>query len=215
MHIAPEGWSNILFVAGICLILWIIYLFKRKVTIFPGIVFTLLTLATMWFFRDPDRIITQGERILLSPADGKVMEVSDYEFEDGSINRMLSIFLSPFNVHVNRSAVTGVVEKVVYQPGKFLPAYKTEAGEFNEMNVITVKCPEGTVVMRQVVGAAARRVVCNLREGQSVKAGDRMGVMKFGSRMDLILPDNVEIKVKPGEAVKAGQSIIGEWFENY
>jgi len=215
MHIAPDGWSNILFVGGICIVTWIIYILRRRTTVIPGVVFTLLTLFTLFFFRDPQRVITSGEGLLLSPADGKVLGVTDYEFEDGRLSRMLSIFLSPIDVHVNRSAVTGIVESVVYQPGKFFPAYKTEAAESNEMNVITVKCPGGTVIMRQVVGAAARRVVCNLEAGQHVTAGDRIGLMKFGSRMDLILPDNVEIKVKNGQAVKAGQTIIGEWFEDH
>ncbi|MBC8277398.1 MAG: phosphatidylserine decarboxylase [FCB group bacterium] len=215
MHIAPEGWSNILFVAGICTVIWIIYILKRRTTVIPGVVFTLLTLFTLFFFRDPQRVITPGDGLLLSPADGKVLGVTEYEFADGREARMLSIFLSPLNVHVNRSAVSGIVESVVYQPGKFFPAYKTEAAESNEMNVITIKCPGGTVVMRQVVGAAARRVVCNLEAGQQVTAGDRIGIMKFGSRMDLILPDNVEIKVKNGQAVKAGQTIIGEWLENH
>lgn len=214
MIIAPEGWSNIAFPLAGSLIFWAGWRKYRKITVFPALVCALITLIMIFFFRDPPRKIAGGQYDLISPADGKVLPVTEYTLESGEKRRMLSIFLSPLNVHINRSAVKGVVEKVEYRKGRHLPAYKGAAGSLNEMNIITVDCEHGEIIMRQVVGTIARRVVCHLKPGQTVGAGDRIGLMKFGSRFDIIIPDNVELKVVPGQKVKAGQSIIGVWIEN-
>jgi phosphatidylserine decarboxylase len=140
-----------------------------------------------------------------------VLPFSEYIMENGAKLRLVSIFLSLFNVHVNRSPVSGIVEKIEYRPGKFIIASHKEASYVNEMNRVTVNCAQGKLVFQQVTGILARRVVCHLREGQYVKAGDRIGIMKLGSRMDLILPENIEIKVKPGDQVRAGLTVIGVW----
>jgi len=214
MFIAPEGLSNIIPVAGLSIIFWALYRRYRKITIIPGVIFTILSLFALFFFRDPAREITPGANVILAPADGVVLPFDYYQYADGTKTPMLSIFLSPLNVHINRSAVTGKVLAVEKRTGLYLPAYKPDAAEKNEMNMIIVQTDYGIVVMRQVVGFIARRLVCNLQPGQMVTAGQRIGLMKFGSRMDLILPSNIEIKVKPGEKVRAGQSIIGVWIEN-
>ena len=213
MPIAPEGISNILPVAALCGVLWVLYYkFRKGSLLIPSVVFSLAVLFLLFFFRDPERDITSGSGLLLSPADGQVLPFITVENDSGKSQRMISIFLSITNVHVNRSPIPGIVKRVVHKKGGFHPAYNDAATD-NTMNVITITNENGTIILRQVVGAVARRVVCNLEAGQEVSAGERIGIMKFGSRMDVIIPDNIEIMVAPGDKVRAGQSIIGVWID--
>lgn len=175
-----------------------------------AIPFAVLAAFFMFFFRDPDRTVPAGANLVVSPADGRVMMVGDPPF--GGIPpgdwQLISIFLSPMDVHVNRTPVDGRVTKVDYHPGKFLPAYKTEAGTHNEWTEVWFDHQGTTVVCRQIVGILARRIVTRLEVGQQVARGERFGVMKFGSRIDLFLPRGAELKVSPGDRVVAGESVL-------
>ncbi|WP_340103015.1 phosphatidylserine decarboxylase family protein [Rhodohalobacter sp. 8-1] len=172
-----------------------------------------LCLLTIYFFRDPDRNTPNDDSLIISPADGKVVlikEVDESEYMNQPATQV-SIFLSPLNVHVNRVPFSGDVEYVKYSPGKYLMAWEDHASEENERAHFGVKHPSGTkMLFKQITGFLARRIVYNLKEGDKVTAGERFGIMKFGSRMDLLLPDNVEILVKKGEKTVAGESIIGK-----
>jgi phosphatidylserine decarboxylase len=164
----------------------------------------------LFFFRDPDRAVTDSPNVVLSPADGRVMvagPVAQQGAPPGAAQQV-SIFLSPTDVHVNRMPIGGRVTKVHYHPGRFLPAYKAEAGDLNEYTEVAVDHFGQTITFRQIVGILARRIVCRAREGDVVKAGDRFGVMKFGSRMDIFLPATATIHVKPGDKVIAGVTVI-------
>jgi phosphatidylserine decarboxylase len=165
----------------------------------------------IFFFRDPHRSVVTGQPdAVLSPADGKVMIAGpavDAASPDGRWQQ-ISIFLSPMDVHVNRVPVSGKVISVSYKPGRFLAAYKYEAASENERSEIQIDHGGQMIVARQIVGVLARRVVCRLQAGAVVNAGDRYGVMKFGSRMDIFLPTTATLKVRPGERVRAGESVI-------
>ncbi|MEX2270395.1 MAG: phosphatidylserine decarboxylase [Vicinamibacterales bacterium] len=173
--------------------------------------FFILTAFFLFFFRDPEREIRAGGDLVLSPADGRVLVAGD---ADPAIAppgqwQQISIFLSPADVHINRIPATGRVTKVEYIPGKFLPAYHHDA-TLNERTEIWLDAAGRTVVFRQVVGMLARRIVCRVAVGQDVKAGDRFGVMKFGSRMDVFVPPDATLRVKTGDAVRAGDTVLAE-----
>jgi phosphatidylserine decarboxylase len=164
----------------------------------------------LFFFRDPDRAVTDSPAVVLSPADGRVMvagPVTQQTVPPGEWQQ-ISIFLSPMDVHVNRIPVGGRVTKVRYHPGRFLPAFKAEAGDLNEYTEVAIDHFGQTIIFRQIVGILARRIVCRAREGDVVRAGDRFGVMKFGSRMDIFLPATAAIRVKPDDKVVAGITVI-------
>lgn len=212
MRIAPEGYSNIFPILGLALAAFIVYSVWPGITILPVVIFTSAALCLTLFFRDPARTAPAGDNFILSPADGRVITIGESPLP-GDERRRISIFLSIFNVHVNRTTVSGTVENVDYRPGKFFAAWRDRAAVSNEMNRITIVNHRGTVVMQQVTGVLARRVVCHLQPGQKVEAGERFGIMKFGSRMDVICPSNVRILVDQGDKVKAGVTIIGEWTD--
>ena len=165
----------------------------------------------LFFFRDPDRVIRAGADLVLSPADGRVLVAGPAEDRIAPPGQwqQISIFLSPTDVHVNRVPASGRVTKVDYVPGKFLPAYHHDATQ-NERTEIWLDAGGRTVVFRQVVGMLARRIVCRVTVGQEVKAGDRFGVMKFGSRMDVFVPTDATLRVTKGQAVKAGDTVLAE-----
>jgi phosphatidylserine decarboxylase len=180
--------------------------------------FLVLALLMANFFRDPDRKIPEDPLVIVSPADGKVVQVQEVVRKEvrGSYHQV-SIFMSPLDVHVNRSPVTGIVERVTYNPGQFLPAFRDKASELNEQTTIllTVETPQGPtqVMVKQIAGMLARRVVCWLQSGEKITSGQRIGLIKFSSRVDLFIPSNIQIQVKIGDRVKAGESIIGRWQE--
>lgn len=171
-----------------------------------------LALQIFWFFRDPDRIIPAGDGLIVSPADGTVIEISEAREERFLKDRALkvSIFLSLFDVHVNRTPCSGHIRGIVYQTGKFLAADKALASTENEQNAVLLETASGEkVVFVQVAGLLARRIVSWIQEAQPVERGDRFGMIRFGSRTDLFLPLGTEIKVTKGQRVKGGASIIG------
>ena len=178
-----------------------------------SVLFGVLSLFTVFFFRNPDRQFVPEPNILIAPADGKVVAVRDIlGGEEGfsGVAVQVSIFLSVFDVHVNRIPTDGVIEKVEYIPGEFFAAFEDKASEKNEQTRITMKTPFGqTVVFKQIAGLIARRIVCHLQPGDSVAAGDRFGLIKFGSRTDLIIPPFSKLLVKKGDIVKGGETVIG------
>lgn len=177
-----------------------------------SVVLWALALMSAFFFRDPERQTPASENKVVSPADGLVIaieEVEEPEFFRERTKR-ISIFLSVFDVHVNRAPVSGVVKMYKYQPGRFHVASLPQASVENEQSIIGVESPWGKVLFKQIAGLIARRIVCDLREGHRVQCGERFGIIKFGSRMEVYLPLSAEIKVRLREKVRAGESIIGE-----
>jgi phosphatidylserine decarboxylase len=179
----------------------------------PAVFFVALGAFFAFFFRDPERSAPRDEHAghaVLSPADGKVMVAGPAVPEAAPLGawQQISIFLSPMDVHVNRIPVTGRVTRVSYSPGRFLPAYRPEAASSNERSEIWIDHGGQMVVARQIVGILARRVVCRAEVGADVRAGDRFGIMKFGSRMDIFLPLNATILVTVGQMVRGGETAI-------
>jgi phosphatidylserine decarboxylase len=166
----------------------------------------------LYFFRDPDRISPVGDGLVLSPADGMVMVAGPGQAGVAPPGewQQVTIFLSPLDVHVNRMPVEGIVRRIEYRPGRFLAAYKTESGRENEHNEIWIDTGAHTVVTRQVVGVLARRIVCRVAVGAQVKAGERFGLMKFGSRMDVFVPSASRLLVRTGDHVRGGETIVAQ-----
>ncbi|MFZ1520016.1 MAG: phosphatidylserine decarboxylase family protein [Ignavibacteriaceae bacterium] len=172
-----------------------------------------LVIFTLNFFRDPERTIPNKEKIVVSPADGRVLfvkDVLDEKFINGKA-KMVSIFMSPLNVHVNRIPITGKVEYVKYIQGEYLAAFEDKASERNERNEIGITSPVGKVLFTQIAGFVARRIVSDLKVGDSVKIGNRFGMIKFGSRVDIIVPEQWQVKVKKDDNVTAGETILFEY----
>ncbi|MAO64759.1 MAG: phosphatidylserine decarboxylase family protein [Balneola sp.] len=212
--ISKEGFATI-FVVGLASVLISVFAEYFLPDWFATIVYIFfggLTLLTIYFFRDPERILPEDENLIVSPADGKVVFVKEVE-EDVYIKgkaTQISIFLSPLNVHVNRNPVSGLLEYVKYHPGEYLMAWTEHASELNERADFGVLHPSNTkIFFRQITGFLARRIVYNISEGDQLTAGERFGIMKFGSRMDIVVPGNVDIQVKPGDTTRAGESILG------
>ena len=166
----------------------------------------------MFFFRDPERVIPTDENVILSAGDGKVVEIKDV-FEDHFLKskaKQISIFLSVFDVHINRIPISGKVGYFQYVRGKFVQAYKSIASSENEQTVIGIENDQLKIVVKQIAGILARRIVCHIREGFSVTKGERFGMIKFGSRVDMLLPNHVEILVNVGDKVKGGETVIAK-----
>jgi phosphatidylserine decarboxylase len=171
-------------------------------------VFLLLTAFMAFFFRDPKRITPTGENLIISSADGKVTRI-----EDRAEGKFVSVFLSPFDVHINRSPISGEVKNVRLFQGKKAPATSNEASQTNERNALTIENDKMTVVCTQIVGILARRIVCWSKIGDKLDVGERFGLIKFGSRTDLLMPKNVKIQVKVGDRVKGGETIIAQLLD--
>ena len=175
--------------------------------------FVVLGVFFAFFFRDPERSAPGGAHLVVSPADGRVL-IAGPALPDAAPApgpdawAQISIFLSPMDVHVNRIPASGTVTRVTYSPGRFLPAYRHDAGGANERSEIWIDHGGQTVVARQIVGMLARRVVCRAAVGDHVEAGDRFGIMKFGSRMDIFLPPTAILKVEAGQMVRGGETVI-------
>jgi phosphatidylserine decarboxylase len=215
---AKEGLSFVLPVFGFSLILFLFFLSLGSIVGLVGaIIFFIFGMFFLFFFRNPDRKVPEGKSLILAPADGKVILIKPCEASFGFDNlefvggggTLVSVFMSLLDVHVNRVPISGVVKYLKYNPGKFLPAFKDKASLENEQTELGLENEHGRVVLKQIAGIIARRIVCKLKQGDLVKAGDRFGMVKFGSRLDLFLPENVQIKVKLNHKVKAGETIIG------
>jgi phosphatidylserine decarboxylase len=196
------------FVAGFLIPSLLFFAFGYQIL---GVVSLAVALFMVFFFRDPERHVPSGERIVVAPADGKVMAAgaSDPANAPAGLWQQITIFLSPADVHINRMPVSGVVTRVEYIPGKFLPAYKPESC-MNERTELWIDHGGQTVVVRQVVGVLARRVVCRAKQGDRVETGQRFGLMKFGSRMDVFLPPTARLFVRSGDRVRGGETVLAE-----
>jgi phosphatidylserine decarboxylase len=199
MTIAKEGYPYILFLAAFSLIFFLLGF------VWIGVVFLALALFVTFFFRDPERIFVVEHNQVLSPADGRVVSIRK---EHG--NEALSIFLSVFDVHINRAPIEGVIHKIEYKKGKFLAAFDERASIENEQNSITIENSGRAVRFVQIAGLIARRIVCWKREGEKLHAGERIGLIKFGSRVDVFLPEGSRWTVVKGQKVRAGKTVIGE-----
>ncbi|MGA2170840.1 MAG: phosphatidylserine decarboxylase [Terracidiphilus sp.] len=174
-----------------------------------GIAPVLLAAFFLWFFRDPRRTVPSGAGLIVSPGDGLVTETVTIATPDGPRQR-ISIFLSVFDVHVNRSPIGGVVSRVRYRKGEYLNAMNPASADRNEQNEVTVRGEGIEVTFKQIAGLLARRIVFNLREGDRVERGQRVGLIKFGSRVDTVVPAEAALRVKVGERVKGGWSVLAE-----
>lgn len=166
-----------------------------------------------FFFRDPERVALRGDHLVLAPADGRVMVAGEPEpgVPPPGDWQQISIFLSPLDVHINRMPYSGHVGHVEYRPGRFLPAYQAQAASENERSEIWIHQGDRTVVARQIVGILARRVVCRAVAGTEVRAGDRFGLMKFGSRMDIFVPRDAQLDVRVGDRVRAAETVLARF----
>lgn len=175
-----------------------------------GAIFFALTAFVFYFFRDPERARPADETAVVSPADGRVLSVSG-ECLDGVPGHRVAIFLSIFDVHVNRAPVAGRLASVEYRPGKFFAAMRERASMENEQNVIRLESERGTVVVKQIAGWVARRVLVWKPVGSALDRGERLGMIRFGSRVELWLPSQARVTVQPGQHVRAGASTIADW----
>jgi phosphatidylserine decarboxylase len=175
-----------------------------------AVVLVCLALFVFSFFRDPERVIPSEPGAIVSPGDGRVVVVTDEE-NSGRPGKRISIFLAVWNVHVNRAPAAGVITRMEYRPGKFLAAMRERASMENEQNVFTLSTDAGDMVFKQIAGLIARRVVSWKQEGERVARGERIGLVRFGSRVDVWLPKGAEILVRVGENVKGGSSVLARW----
>ena len=214
LKIAPEGWPFIIFFTGLGLI---VYAIGGRWTVALPIV---LLLFMFYFFRDPERTPPQGEGFFVSPADGRIIVIKDV-FEKEYLNKdvkMISIFMSPMNVHVNRAPCDSTVKLIKHTPGGKAKAYLDEASLRNENIAMVIECTDKgeaqgkqgfEILLRQIAGSVARRAVNRKKVGDTLKRGERFGIIKFSSRVDMYLPIDTEIKVKMDDTVRAGETVIG------
>ena len=202
--VAVEGW---LFILPLAILTLLLFIFGWVIT---GFILLTLTLFVLFFFRDPKRTVPEGKNVVVSPADGKIVAIK-YIDEPDYLHQsvwQISIFLSIFNVHVNRAPVGGTIEMVKYNPGKFHIAAVAKASLENEQTAIVIADGNRKILVKQIAGFIARRIVCYAKPGDVIKKGERYGIIRFGSRVDIFLPKDSEIKVKLGDRVKGARDII-------
>jgi phosphatidylserine decarboxylase len=202
--VAAEGWPFIIPLAAVTVLL--VTLGWSKIAVVP----LLLTLFVLFFFRDPERKIPDGKGAVVSPADGRVIVIKDI-YEPTYLKQevtQISIFLSVFNVHVNRIPIGGTVESVAYNPGKFHVASVDKASLDNEQTAMVISDGRNRILVKQIAGLIARRIVCYVKPGDTVNAGERYGLIRFGSRVDIFLPKGTELRVKIGNRIKGTRDII-------
>ncbi len=209
-----EGLNSVLVTLILSLILFFLFLWSdAEIFLISGGIFFALSLFLIFFFRDPERKIPEGENLVLAPADGKIISLKDFstnEFIESSGTQM-SIFLSLWDAHVNRNPVSGEVKNLKHSPGKFHPAFREKSSVENEQAEIWLENDHLKVVIKQIAGVLARRVVCRLKPGDRVVVGEKFGMIKFGSRVDLFVPENVKVTVDLNQKVKAGETIVGRY----
>lgn len=181
----------------------------------PAAALAILACFVAYFFRNPAREIPAGDRLVVSPADGKIVRIgrlpeADEEMPGG---HSISIFLNIFDVHINRAPIRGALERLEYRRGRFKAAYNDEASRVNEQNILTIRGSHQSVTVRQIAGLIARRVVCWKQPGNAMERGEIFGLIRFGSRVDVLLPKDVRVRVKVGDRVKGGSSVIAEVSE--
>jgi len=202
--VASEGWP---FIIPLAIVTALLFAFGWKNT---AIISLALTLFVIFFFRDPERIVPGGKEVVVSPADGRVIVIKEI-FEPTYLKqnvKQISIFLSVFNVHVNRSPIGGTVETVKYNPGKFHVASVDKASLDNEQTAMVIADGSNKILVKQIAGLIARRIVCYAKPGDRIKTGERYGLIRFGSRVDIFLPKDADLKVKIGDSIKGARDII-------
>jgi len=209
MPIVKEG----ILMAGVCVILalfiyrvsYFLSEWSSYVSLIVALVLFVLSFLVLYFYRDPERIIVTDDNRVLSPADGRIFEI-----QKDSDRQIIKIFMSPLNIHIQRAPVLGTVASINYKKGKFLPAYDQKAEIENEQNIIKLSTEPGNIEIKQIAGILARRIVCWVNNGDKVIQGQRIGMIKLGSQVDLSLPEYLNLKVKTGDKVKAGITVIAE-----
>jgi len=214
--ITRYGYDVVLIVTASCLIVaFVVVLLVEP----RGLRYTLLALSaillllTLNFFRDPDRNVPVGEKLVLAPADGKIIQIRETEEEEYLKTKatLVSIFMSPLDVHVNRTPVSGQVGYYRYVEGKYFAAFEDKASEKNEQAIVGMEGRYGKILFKQIAGFVARRIVCTLKVGDSVGQGERFGMIRFGSRVDVFLPLNAAVRVHLGERTTAGETVLAEF----
>jgi len=207
---AREGYPNIAIVLGLTLILTTVSFFTGGSLLWkiPSMLSGVLLLFTLYFFRDPEREITIDPTHILSPGDGVIVDIKDVEDEFVGQGTLITMFLSPLNVHINRVPITGKVSFVDYKYGAFKAAFAEDASEVNEQSIVGMENDRMKVKFSQIAGAVARRIINYLREADEVTQGERYGLIKFGSRMDVVVPRNAKIQVELKEPVRGGLTIL-------
>jgi phosphatidylserine decarboxylase len=206
--IHPEGYP---FIGGFALVAIFLFWLAKPL----GWIGVIATLWCAYFFRDPKRVVPVGEGLVVSPADGRISQVAlampPPELEMGSEQRVrVSIFMNVLDVHVNRAPIAGEVRRIVYRAGKFINADLDKASEDNERNSLLLRTSAGPIAVVQIAGLVARRIVCFVREGTNVAAGERIGLIRFGSRVDVYLPGGVKPLVSEGQTALAGETVIAD-----
>lgn len=214
--ITKYGLDVFVAVSAICFIVAVVVLVFIEPRVIKYSVFAIpviFWLFTLNFFRDPERVAPKGEKLVISPADGKIIVIKKVEekefFKSEAIQ--ISIFMSPLNVHVNRNPISGEVKHFRYVAGEFFAAFEDKASEKNEQSIVGMENSYGRVLFKQIAGFVARRIVCPLKVGDTVVAGERFGMIKFGSRVDIFLPTNAKINVSVGDRPVAGETILAEF----
>lgn len=217
--ITRYGYDVYFTIAAVCIVIIVLAILfvEPKSLRYSFIVVSLAFLGfTTNFFRDPERTTPKGENLIVSPADGKIIlikQVWDGEFFHADVQQ-ISIFMSPLNVHVNRNPITGTVRHTRYVKGEYFAAFEDKASEKNEQMIVGLEGASGKVMFKQIAGFVARRIVCLLKPGDTVNMGERFGMIKFGSRVDVFFPLSVNVRVQIGDIVKAGETILGEYSQN-
>lgn len=213
--IAREGWPFVGPGIALSAALWWGWTVEPLLAV-PAVLASVLALFMLYFFRDPQRQAPADAEagLIISAADGKVVGIEPIEHEEyeeylGTKVVQLSIFLSPFDVHINRTPVSGTVDFVKWHRGRYLAAFVAAASTENEQSIIGIDSGAGRVIVKQIVGVVARRIVCHLKQGDQVGLGQRFGLIRFGSRVDLIMPRTTELRVQVGDRVRCGETIIG------
>lgn len=213
--ITRYGIEVVVSVFMISLIITLISIFFIKIDFIKYLVIFLscgLLAFTLYFFRDPERITPEDDKLIISPADGKIILIKDI-YEDTYLKSectQISIFMSPLNVHVNRYPVSGTIEYFEHIPGKYLVAFEDKASSVNERTLIGINYGKQKILFKQIAGFIARRIVTDLKLGMKAKKGERFGMIRFGSRVDVVIPKNSSVKVKMNEIVRAGETILAE-----
>ena len=202
--LAKEGFVFIIPLLVVSILMFLLSFYW--VAFFFGLGFLFVT----WFFRDPERHIPNEPNVIVSPADGKITEIiTEKEPINGELCKRVTIFLSVFNVHVNRVPIAGTIEEIRYNPGKFLAAFNPKASMDNEQNIILINNGKAHVFVKQIAGLIARRIVCWPKKGDYYELGQRYGLIRFGSRVDILLPETTKLSVACGDRVSGGKSVIG------
>ena len=208
MKIAPEG-NLFILPFSVITILTVLYAWIASTTMVPSYVFLLFLGFLLVFFRDPNRKCPTDENIIIAPADGKIIKIEDVDDPNIGSAVLVSIFLSVFNVHINRMPINGQFSNVKHHHGKFLAAFNHKASDENERTEILITSKIGNIKLKQVAGLVARRILCYAKPRETMELGDRLGFIRFGSRTDLILPKHVTLKVELGQNVTGNRTIIG------